>query len=338
MKNLSALLFGTVAITMLAACNKTDFSSVAAQAPTSLAVPVDPVPVPPPVVVIPPVVTLPVVPPAPTYSSKLTNGLCQSDSSTQVLSCLKCDVPQVVGKPQLGAKAQALHDIMVLACSVSNKSDANNFRPTEAMILNKLNRASEENYPDSKRTANMALTIAGLTNPNDDSLRQKVFGGLWYKPPYSTAFETYFGMTTQEAKSTFCYDGDKMNGVVTGVSGLYSKEFMDCQYTDQWYNCKETPAYIAAYGYRARLEKSLKLGVTNPYSKPVPDPQKVCSWEKFEGDDMTAALKQLKTWVTAGRKVSMNVVNSAGVGSCGLANEAALVTGVTVQMATYVCK
>lgn len=336
MKKLNSLIIGTVAITMLAACNKTDFSSVA-QAPTALAapvdIPVDPIPVTPPVVV-PPVVN----PPAPSYSSKLSNGTCKSDSSTQVLSCLKCEVPQVVAKPQLGAKAQALHDIMVLSCSVGNKSDVNNFRPTEAMILNKLNRASEENYPDSKRTADMTLTIAGLTNPNDDSLRQKVFGGLWYKPPYSPAFETYFGITTQQAKSTFCYNGDKMNGVVTGDSGLYSKEYMDCQYTDQWYNCKEIPAYVAAYGYLDQLQKSLKLGVTNPYTAPTPDPTKVCTWEKFEGDDMAAAVKQLRTWVAAGRKVSMNVVNAAGVGSCGGANEAALVTGLSVQMGTFVCK
>jgi len=322
MKKLNSLLIGAVAITMFASCNKTDFSSLA-QGQTQQDIPTEPGVIPPPVS-------------GPTY--KLSNGACAADSSTQVLSCLKCDVPQVVAKPQLSTKAQALHDIMLLACNVSNKSDANNFRPTEAMILNKLNRASEDIYPESKRTAQMTLVIQGLTNPTDNSLRQKMFGGLWYQPPYSDAFETYFGITVPEAKSLFCWNGDKMTGGLTDITGLVSKDYLDCQYSDSSFNCKEKPEYIAAYGYRTQLENALKLGVTNPYVAPAPTPQKKCSWNRFEGNDLVAALVQLKAWKAEGRKVSLAIKNADGASSCGEAVESNLKPGSTVQLATYKCE
>lgn len=325
MKTLNKLLVSIVAVSLLAACSKTDFSAIAT-GQKGQDIPVDPVDP----------VTPPPVPVGPSY--KLSNGACKSDSSTQVLSCLKCDVPQVVVKPQLSAKAQALHDIMLLSCQVPNKSDLTNFRPTEAMILNKLNQASEKNYPETARTSMMALVVQGLTNPNDSSLRKKMFGGLWYQPPYSDAFETYFGITVQEAKSTFCWDGDKMTGGITGISGLISKDYLDCQYTDSPFNCKEKPEYIAAYGYRNQLENTLKLGVTNPYTAPTPDPQKKCSWDKFVGNDIVAAKQQLKAWKAQGRKVSMSVKNSDGAGQCGDAVESNIKQGSTVELATYKCE
>lgn len=321
MKKLNQLTLTLVALSTLAACSKTGFSSVGVQPSTLADIPQDPPPV------------------SPVTNFKVTNGACASDSSTQVLSCLKCEVPAVAPQPpQLSAKAQALLDIMTLSCQVSNKSDLNNFRPTRAMILNKLNRASEANYPETTRTSQMALVIEGLSNPTDDSLRKTMFGGLWYQPPYSDAFETYFGLTTQEAKSTFCWNGDKMSGVITDPVGVYSKAYMDCQYTDTWYNCKETPAYVAANTYRTQLQNSLKLGVTNPYVAPTPAPQKKCSWDKFEGNDIVAAIQQLKTWKAAGKQVSLAYKNASGAESCGIAVESSLKQGMSVQLATYKCE
>lgn len=325
MKTLNHLTLIIATASILVGCSKTEFSAIAENS-KSLEIPVDPVTPPPP------------GPVDPVYGYKLSSGVCNADSSTQVLSCLKCDVPQVTAQPQLSAKAQALHDVMLLSCQISNKSDLNNFRPTEAMVLNKLNRASESVYPETVRTAQMALVINGLSNPNDSSLRQKMFGGLWYQPPYSDAFETYFGITVQEAKSVFCWNGDKMNGVITDQSGLMSKQYMDCQSSDNWMNCKETPAYLKAYGYRSQLQNALKLGVTNPYSAPTPDPTKKCSWNKFSGDDVIAAKKQLKAWKSEGRKVSMTVKNADGAGSCGDAVESNIKTGSIVEIATYKCE
>lgn len=267
----------------------------------------------------------------------LSNGACASDSSTQILSCLKCDVPQIKRVPQLSVKGQALLDVMTLACGIANKSDHNNFRPSREMILNKLNQASETNYPDSKRTASMELVIQGLTNPNDSSLRQKMFGGLWYQPPYSDAFELYFGLTSSEAKSTFCWNGDVMNGKITDQVGVYSKEWINCQTSGSSFPCVDTPAYNTAQTYRSQLQASLKLGVTNPFSAPTPDLQKSCHWEKFAGDDLIAAKQQLKLWKSQGRKVSMSVKKS-NIGLCSDAAENNITEGSNVEMATYKCE
>lgn len=321
------LLTAVVAVSLFVGCSKMQFTDVSSSisGKTSI-IPIDnpPIPVDPgtPVVV-------------PTKTSKLSSGACASDSSTQLLSCLKCDVPQVTGAPQLSAKAQALLDIMTLSCGITNKSDLTAFRPTRNMILNKLNQASQTNYPESPRTALIEMTVQGLTNLNDSSLRQKMFGGLWYQPPYSDAFETYFGITSSEAKSTFCWNGGVMNGAITDPVGVYSLQWVQCQSGDS-FSCQERPEYIQAQVFRTQLQKSLSLGVTNPYSAPTPDPQKSCRWDKFEGNDLIAAKQQLKLWKSQGRKVSMNVKkNNAGL--CSDATENNITEGSNVEMATYTC-
>ena len=204
-----------IAVMLLSACSKTDFAPVSDTTQTKNDIPVDPE----------------VPPPTVGYGFKLSNGQCNSDSSTQLLSCSKCEVPQIKLEPQLSKKAQALLDVMLLSCSVSNKSDLNAVRPTREMLLNKLNQASQINYPETTRTADMELLIKGLTNTADSSLRNKMFGGLWYQPPYSNTFEQYFGLSVVEAKSTFCWNGDKMDGAVTSKTGVYSIEWLNCQYS-----------------------------------------------------------------------------------------------------------
>ncbi len=315
------------AMTLFNSCSKSEFGQLADSTLTKTEVPF-----------LPPTQSPPILenPPAVAKTSKLTSGVCASDSSTQILSCVKCEVPQITAVPQLSVKAQALLDTMVLACQVSNGSDRNNFRPTREMILNKLNQASEANYPDTKRTAQMEMVVQGLTNPLENSLRQRMFGGLWYQPPYSDAFEQYFGITSSEAKSTFCWNGNQMNGVITDPAGVYSIEWLNCQYGPDPFNCKESAGYVAAQGYRSQLKKSLALGVTNPYSAPMPDPQKTCHWIKFEGDDIVAAKIQLKKWRSEGRKVSMTAQKN-GIGLCGLADESNITNDSVIEMATYQC-
>ncbi len=327
------VLVALASVTLLSSCNKMEFAKVAESSVAKTDIPMDPIPVTPPVVT---PVTPPVVPVIPQKTFKLSDGACAQDSSTQILSCLKCEVPQIVQKPQLSVKAQALLDIMTLSCGVSNKSDQNNFRPTREMILNKLNQASELNYPDSKRTAGMEMVVQGLTNPNDGSLRQKMFGGLWYQPPYSDSFETYFGLTTSEAKSTFCWYGDTKNGIITDPVGVYSIEWIQCQSSGNSFACPEKPIYNTAQIYRTQLKNSLQLGVRNPYSAPTPDPQKKCHWDKFEGDDLIAAKQMLKQWTSQGRKVSMTAKKNS-VGLCSDAAENNITEGSTIEMATYKC-
>lgn len=318
-----SLVTAILAVMLLSACNKTDFASVAEPTQIKSEIPVDP--------------ETPA--PGPAYGYKLSNGLCNADSSTQLLSCSKCEVPQIKLEPQLSKKAQALLDVMLLACDVSNKSDQSNVRPTREMLLNKLNQASQLNYPETSRTSAMELLIQGLTNAEDSSLRKKMFGGLWYQPPYSNTFEQYFGLAVNEAKSTFCWNGNKMDGVISNKTGIYSIEWLNCQYDgpNPW-ACQEKPEWILGQGYRKQLEKSLALGVANPYSVPIPDPLKKCFWDKFEGDDLVAAKLQLKKWKSEGRKVSLNIKKNGAVGLCGDAQEASITEGTSVEMATYKCE
>lgn len=344
-KEIQRLIFLSGAVIAMSACSKTSFSDVSTAVQSQVDIPLEPVvpPVepqplplpPPPVVEVPPPV---VVPPAPVYSFKLSSGACNSDSSTALLSCLKCDVPMnPPPPPQLSAKAQALVDAMFLACQIKNPSDRNNFRPTKEMLVQKLNRGSDALYPETTRTAQMSLVIAGLTNEADGSLRKKMFSGLWYQPPYSDAFETYFGLTVQEAKSTFCWDGGTQTPRITGVSGLYSKQWVDCQSYGNLF-CKEIPAYVTAWGYRDQLSDVLIKSITQPYVPPAPLPAKTCRWDKFEGDDMKAASAQFKKWKAEGRQLSMEIKKANGVSQCGVASEKNLVVGYTVAMASYVCQ
>lgn len=317
-------LFGV--IIAMSACSKTGFLEVTSAPITKTEIPLDP-----------PVEEPPVVSP-PSYVSKLSSGVCKSDSSTSILSCLKCNVPlNPPTPPQLSAKAQALVDIMFLACQVPNKSDKNNFRPTKEMLVQKLNRGSQVLYPETSRTSQMAMVIAALTNSADGSMRKKMFGGLWYQPPYSDAFETYFGVTVQEAKSTFCWDGNVQTPAITGVSGLYSYDWAQCQ-SSGMFNCQERPEYIAAQGYRSQLENVLSKSIHQPYVPPTPLPEKKCSWDKFEGDDIVAAMKQFKKWKAEGRQLSMELKKTDGASQCGIADENNLKQGYTVAIASYVCK
>lgn len=315
------LVVGLAAVLALSGCSRTSFMSIAPSLSLKTDIPLD---------------TVLDVPTGPVYGYKLSNGECNTDSSTQLLACSKCNVPQIQLQPQLSEKAQSLLDVMLLACGVPNKSDLTDVRPTRDMILNKLNQASELNYPESFRSNDTEVLLHGLTNANDGSLRKKMFGGLWYQPPYSNTFEQYFGLTVNEAKSTFCWYGDKMDGAISNKTGLFSKEWLDCQYSSNPFGCVEKPGYVAAKVYRSQLEKSLQLGLTNPYLAPIPDLQKKCFWDKFEGDDLVAAKALLKKWKAEGRKVSMQLKKN-GIGQCGEALDATITEGSTVEMATYKC-
>ncbi len=309
-----------VAVIALSACNKTQFSELSPAVSAKTDIPLDPV-----------------LPIGPNFNSKLSSGLCKADSSTAVLSCLKCDVPQVKPVPQLSVKAQALVDAMFLACQVPNGSDLTNFRPTKEMLVNKLNRGSQALYPDTPRTAQMELVIQGLTNTVDSSLQKRMFGGLWYRPPYSDAFETYFGVTVQEAKSTFCWDGNIQTPNITGISGLYSKKWLDAQYGNNP-GGPDLPDYILAQGYRRELQNVLTKSIFEPYQAPAVEPAKKCSWDKFEGNDVVAAKIQIKKWKSEGRKLTMEMKKPNGAGLCGVADESQLTEGTSVSIASYICQ
>lgn len=317
----------TAALTLMS-CNKMQFADIASKGTTATSVvPTDPMPIDP--------VPLPSVP---TFTFKMTNGACAADSSTQVVSCLNCQVPQLVQEPQLSKKAQALLDIMTLSCPIKNKSDLTSYLPTRAEILNKINRASESIYPDSVRTTLMEKTISGLTDPNDNTLRQYMFGGIYYRPPYSDAFETYFGIGVAEAKATFCWYGDKMTGKIEYATGIQSADYLNCLFNKDPFSCKERADYVQAQVYRAQLSNALKLSVIDPYKASAPKPGVSCTWDAFEGDDMTKAAEVLNQWKSEGRKVSMEIIKGGAVGTCSNADATNLQLGLTVKMGSYKCQ
>jgi hypothetical protein len=151
-------------VAALSACNKTDFADTSSVVSSKSEIPTDPI--------------NPIVSVDPVTGFKLSNGACNPDSSTNVLSCLKCEVPLIQQAPQLSVKAQALVDVMFLACQMPNKSDLTDYRPTKAELVNKLNRGSEELYPETPRTSQMAMVLEGLANESDVSLHKKMFNNL----------------------------------------------------------------------------------------------------------------------------------------------------------------
>lgn len=297
------------------------------------------IPTPPPIIPDPvtPTPEPPVVPPpAPAPVSKLSDGACAGDSSTNVLSCLKCNVPlNPPAPPQLSQKGSALLEGMAMSCGVLNSSDpAGYVPPTRAQLLERMNRLSPTMYPDTAMTSQQASVIAGLINPNDASMRNRLFSGLWYQPPYSDAFETYFGIRSIEARYFLCYGSSATFGLNTNTY-MHSKSYLDCTYNGN--GCTESSSYVTANGYRGQLQNALRESISNPYVAPPPTPSKVCTWKKYEGNDPVVARAKINEWTAAGYKVGLSIIEGSGAGYCGVSLPDSLVEK-TVHVGAYICQ
>lgn len=306
--------------------------------------PVVPPPVVPPPVVPPPVVVNPPVPQAPSVSK----GLCAADSSTKLLSCMNCIVPVTPQVMQFSKKGQALLDIMTMGCQVANKSDpAGYVPPTRAELLRRLNRLSPTMYPDTPMTAVQISTINDLLS--SPAAEKDMWGGIWQSgvKPTTTAFETYFGLETSEARYAFCYAG-AASGTSEGISGtfnrynstpLHSKAWVDCQYGNDSFNCKENAAYQAANDYRGQLRTAMNESINNPYVAPNPTLGKNCEWERFDGLNDSRADAQITMWLVNGFTVGGEVISAiASENMCSTIKGP--ISGVTgkVSLAAYRCK
>ena len=274
-------------------------------------------------------------PPPPVPQPVLKSGICASDSSTQLLTCMNCIVPlNPPQPPQFSEKGKALIDIMTIGCSVPNKSAPKGYEPpTRAELIARLNRLSPTFYPDSSMTDGQKKVVHGLRT--DPKLQQKMFGGLWYQPPHSDHLETYFGVTTAEAVYALCYNETGY----TPTTALMSKDFLDCQYNGDPYSCREKPEYVKANGYRVQLNNAMKESIRNPYVAPPQTPAKKCSWENFEGDYDLGGEEVLARWLVAGFKAGMEIGNLGG--KCEMVTS--IPTGSNkprglVKMAGYICK
>jgi hypothetical protein len=322
--------------------------------PTPPVVVVPPTPVPPVVTPTPPVITPPappkppvvVLPPTPTPNPAppiatpiLKAGACASDSSTRLLSCLTCNVPvNPPAPPQFSDKGRAFIEIMSTGCSVPNKSAPKNYvPPTREELYARFNRLSPIFYPDSAMNAGQKSVVSGLLT--DANLQKKVFGGLWYQPPYSDYFETYFGISVGEVVNYVCYKNNGSTFNLNGAIALQSKQYMDCLYSENSFNCKESPDYVVANKYREQLRLAMIESISRPYVPPTPTPAKKCAWESFEGDYDFGGEKTLSTWLKGGYKVGIEIGTLAG--RCE--SVTSLPTGSMkprglVKMAGYVCK
>lgn len=286
-----------------------------------------PVPIPPPVVVPPPppppapvpvpipppvVVPTPPPPPPPVPQPVQKAGACADDSSTQLLSCLTCVVPMnPPAPPQFSEKGKALIDAMAVGCSVPNKSAPKGYvPPTKQELLARLSRLSPSLYPDSQLTEAQKNVVNGLRN--DPKLAQKMFGGLWYQPPYSDSFETYFGASVGELVNLLCYQNPNAGFNADQAVPLQSKSYIDCQYSDSSSNCKERPEYVVANGYREQLRQSIKESNLHPYVPPPPTPAKKCNWQSFEGDFDLGGEGVLAKWLHTGYTVGIEIGTLAG--------------------------
>ena len=252
-----------------------------------------------------------------TPSPILSKGACAADSSTQLLSCMNCLVPQLPpAVPQFSKKGNALFEIMVAGCQVRNGSDpAGYMPPSRAELLRRLNRLSPTLYPDTTMSAIQVSTIDSLMN--DPAALKSMFGGIWYSGVNAPtkAFETYFGIETIEARYAFCYAGGT-SGSDEGTSGTFnrfnstpltSKAYIDCIYTRDPGYCQELPEYKTSNTYRSQLRNAMNESINNPYKATAPGVQQTCSWEKFEGLTGDAASDQVKTWLAGGFTVGGDI-------------------------------
>lgn len=269
----------------------------------------------------------------------LSKGLCNQDSSTSLTSCQKCDVPlNPPPPPQFSQKGQSLIDIMSIACSVPNKSAPKNYiAPTREQLVSRLNRLSPTLYPDTQMSQIQLSVVQGLKQ--DSNLQKKMFGGLWYQPPYSDAFETYFGLEVGEAVTQLCYNSVDSKFNPYNATPLVSKQYIDCQYQADPFSCKESSLYIQANTYRSQLRQAMIASIQNPYVALKPTPSKTCAWEKFEGLYSLGGAEQLGLWLISQDKVSLEIKGDGG--RCAVISKipagSEIPTGL-VTMSAYVCK
>lgn len=295
MKNLVMILSMLMLVT--SACNKISFQDVGLQQNKMTSVedipPVDHVDP----IVEPPVEELPL----------RKAGVCVDQEN--VASCLTCSNPALPPPPPtVSTKAQKLAKIMAMSCQIYNRSyPADYVAPTEQEIRNHLLACTPDLYPETSTTAEQETTIQRLLDETDDSLRQRMFKGLWFQPPYTGHFETYFGLDGSEAAYVFC-----MATTTTLSPTLYTTEKAMAERHPGTYEAwLMDPAaqarYQAAQVLRSQLRSCLnKPG--QPWSTPSPAPvpsAKKCDTKSFEGKYEKGGREEIQGLLLEGYKVAI---------------------------------
>jgi hypothetical protein len=207
----------------------------------------------------------------------------------------------------MSTKAQKLAKIMTMACQIPNKSyPADYVPPTQAQVEKHLLACSPALYPETPMTTPQSAAIDKLLDVNDDSLRQKMFKGLWYKPPYTEYYETYFGLANNEAAYVICMDKGTLSSI------LATKEYIDAQY-DGGGNWANDPAAQARWNFAQMLRQQLLSCFNKPGTPapPVNPPDaKVCQYRSFEGDYSKGGLDEINRNLSEGYKMAVETSNA----------------------------
>ncbi len=270
-------------------CNEVRFENIASS-PQKL---VDPV--------VPP--TLPEIPfvDAPAHKT----GVCSTDQ--KISSCLQCpglSIPTPPPPPL--TKAAKLADIISRGCLIPNSSDPiNKIIPSKQEILNRLQSCTSEIYPETSLTTSEKQTIEDLLDPANVSFQNKIFKGLYYQPPFTDHFETYFGIETQAARQLLCFNTGSIAGDL--ITSEYASE---CLYSDD--NCAAFKSdkvkysrWLAANQIRKELQSCLDKPYNSPVAQPAPPPAKQCQIESFEGHISQGGVELLYHLVQNGYTISV---------------------------------
>ncbi len=219
--------------------------------------------------------------PAPVISS----GICTDHQP--LTACMNCENPGIpVWNPS--TKAEKLAQMMFMSCGIQNASDPGSYSPTQHDIYeirSKLQACTAEALPETPLKKDELVTINKMLDKNDASMRNKIYRGLYYRPPFTDHFETYFGVETQTIRQILCYDASS-----SGLNGFdYTSEYAKaCGGGGEGDSCgrwERDPAaqarWNAVQNIRAQLRDCVNRSLHLPPIQPPTQP--ICYWRTFEG-------------------------------------------------------
>tara|TARA_B110001454_G_scaffold219199_1_gene251706 strand:- start:9479 stop:10531 length:1053 start_codon:yes stop_codon:yes gene_type:complete len=231
-------------------------------------------------------------------------GECTKDP-LNVVSCMTCQIDQRPLPAPLSTKASQLLKIMELGCAIANKSDPQNYMaPSRTEILKYLNQATYKMYPDSTMTVRQQQNISKWMAGDKKNL-ERLFGGLWYNPPYSDDFETYFGLEPREARHMFCYEAPEASFSIGSVSDLYSIEYFRCV-QEGGFSCRERADYVKGNIYRRQLIAAIEKSLVDPVNDQEMVPVNKCHWESMSGYYNLEMENKLIEWKNTGYELAVS--------------------------------
>jgi hypothetical protein len=208
----------------------------------------------------------------------------------------------------MSTKAQKLAKIMAMSCQIPNRSYPAGYVPPSAKdIETRLLACTPALYPETPMTTPQSQSIDRLLDEKDDSLRQKMFKGVWYQSPFTEYFETYFGLDNAEAANVICMN----KGVLPNI--LATKEYLDAFYGDNFDSWQNNPAAQARWNFAQMLRQQLLSCFDKPSNPPTPitpPGAKVCQYRSFEGDYQKGGLEEITQDLADGYKLAVEANNS----------------------------